>query len=118
MTTPARRAATLAAWLVLLPPAPTAAEPDCAVSLEIVQERLIEAPRYEFEGPLLAPFLALWPARPAGALSARPDRATVFVRADRSLLVALSREGCVVGAFETELATVVRALRATVGPAI
>ncbi len=118
MTTSRWRAAKLAAWLVVIPPAPSGAEANCPLPLEASFEQLRGQPRYELEGALLPAVVALWPVHPLEALLARPDRATLFLRPDRTLVVALSREGCLVGSFETDLASLLHALRLAVGPAI
>jgi hypothetical protein len=86
--------------------------------LEALAEQLPEARRFAVAGPLLGPLVALWPVAPQVAERLHPDAATLFAVNGRPVLVALTRDGCVVGAFQAEWAAVLRSLREELGPAI
>ncbi len=86
--------------------------------LEILAEHLAEAKRFTVADGLLPPLLGLWPVDPAVIARLNPDGATIFAREGRPLLVALTRRGCVVGAYEADRAFLWRRLREALGPAI
>lgn len=112
------RAAGVAAWLVGLSLPAAGSEPPsgcAALSLAALAERLPEARRFSIDGAALAPFLALWPVDPALGDAVRPDSATVFASPGRPLLVALTRAGCVVGAFAADQTRLFHDLRARLG---
>lgn len=112
------RAAGLVASLVGCCPLAAGSEPlpGCAAfSLAALAERLPEARRFSVDGAALPSFVALWPVDPGLAEAVRPDSATVFALPGRPLLVALTRAGCVVGAFTADQARLFHDLRARLG---
>jgi len=86
--------------------------------LEALAQHLPKARRFVVAEELLPFLLRLWPVDPALADRLEPDGATIFARDGLPLLVALTRRGCVVGAFETERAALWRRLREALGPAV
>lgn len=86
--------------------------------LELLAERLPEAKRFAVADGFLPPLVGLWPVDPAVAARLNPDGATIFARDGHPLLVALTRRGCVVGAYEADRAFLWRRLREALGPAI
>lgn len=86
--------------------------------LEALAQHLPKARRFAVAEELLPFLLTLWPVDPALADRLQPDGATIFARDGLPLLVALTRRGCVVGAFETERAALWRRLREALGPAV
>lgn len=114
-----RCVAALALVLTLAAP-PAAAQPgDCpSIPVAALAEQLPEARRFVVVGALLEPILALWPVAPEMAERLHPDGATLFARGGGPVLVALTREGCVVGAFEADWAALSRSLREELGPAV
>lgn len=117
----AGRASVAAACLALALAAPAAAERPhgCPVAgIEAFSEHLPEARRFVVDGRLLEPLLTMWPVAPDVAAHLHPDAATLFARSPTLVLVALTRAGCVVGAYEAEWAAVLRGLRETLGPAV
>lgn len=86
--------------------------------LEFLAERLPEAKRFAVADGFLPTLVGLWPVDPAVASRLDPDGATIFARDGRPLLVALTRRGCVVGAYEADRAVLWRRLREALGPAI
>lgn len=89
-----------------------------STSIAALAEHLPGARRFVVVGPVLVPIVALWPVAPELAERLHPDGATLFARDGRPALVALTRAGCVVGAFEADWAAVSRSLREALGPAI
>ncbi len=101
------------------PPAEGQQPRDCpSTPIAALADHLPGARRFLVVGPVLEPILALWPVAPEVAERLHPDGATLFARDGRPVLVALTREGCVVGAFEADWAAVSRSLREELGPAV
>lgn len=105
--------------LVLALPANAVQPQDCPVTgIEALSEQLEGVRRFVVEGQLLGPLLSLWPVAPEIAARLGPDAATLFARDGTYVLVALTRSGCVVGAYEANWEAVQRGLREMLGPAI
>lgn len=88
------------------------------VAVDALAEHLPQARRFVVADGLVPPLVELWPVAPELAARLHPDGATIFARDGLPLLVALTRGGCVVGAFEADRALLWRRLREALGPAI
>jgi len=123
--TTARRSGRVASCFVLalaaaLPsPSPANGAPSCeGRGLEAFARHLPGATRFVVGRDLLPAILGLWPVDPTLAARLEPDGATIFAHDGRPLLVALTRAGCLVGAFATDRTALWHRLRVALGPAI
>ena len=85
-------------------------------SVDELAARLPGVDRFEFGSPLLAPFVALWLGHAAQPLPAEPDGVALFAPAQRPLLIAFRRAGCLLGLLPIAPAAVWQALRQQIGP--
>lgn len=105
--------------LALASPLRASELPPCeGPAIEGLAQHLPQARRFVVADGLVPPLVALWPVDPLLAARLQPDGATVFARDGLPLLVALTRRGCVVGAYETDPPALWRRLREALGPAI
>lgn len=72
--------------------------------------------RFDFGPAQLPPFLALWEQHRAEPLPALPDSAAVLARADRRLIVAFLRAGCLIALQPVSGPELWRALHLHIGP--
>lgn len=116
----AGRVALAAAGLAsVLANAAQAGEATCeGMAIDGLAEHLSQAQRFVVAERLLPALLTLWPVDPALAAQLGPDGATIFARDGFPLLVALTRGGCLVGAYHADPALLWRRLREALGPAI